>query len=297
LYLPASLAQSLSLLRNSSFVFALAAVLGLGYPGPAKWLEPLITPALFLMMLFSMTEIDIRAKGDLRGALTALGINYLLLSGLILGLSCFLEDESLRQGFVVMAAVPPAVAVLPLTKLLDGDVHLSLYAETICYLASLILTPAIILAFTSITSVSFAYIIKIVLFLILLPIIASRFLMKARIDPVPPINLGFFLVTYTIIGLNSNSIFGVVPAVALIAFARTFLIGGAVYLVAKLSGVQAQKRVSYILFASFKNLGMAAAISIVLFGPRAGIPATVCILGETFFYILLAALHNHGSLK
>jgi BASS family bile acid:Na+ symporter len=121
--------------------------------------------------------------------------------------------------------------------------------------------------------------------------------MKVRIDPVPPINLGFFLVTYTVIGLNSNSIFGVIPAVALIAFARTFLIGGAVYIVAKLSGIQAQKRVSYTLFASFKNLGMAAAISLAVFGPRAGIPATVCILAETFFYILLAALHNHGSLK
>ncbi len=226
-----------------------------------------------------------------------LGINYLLLSGLILGFSFFLKDESLRQGFVVMAAVPPAVAVLPLTRLLDGDAHLSLYAETICYLASLILTPAIILTFAGMASVSLAYIIKIVLFLILLPIIASRFLMKARIDTVPPINVGFFLVTYTVIGLNSSSIFEVIPAVALIAFARTFLIGGAVYAVAKLYSVPAQQRVSYTLFASFKNLGMAAAISIVLFGPRASIPAAVCILAETFFYILLAALHDHGSLK
>lgn len=260
-------------------------------------MELLITPALFLMMVFSMTEINISDRGDLRGALAGLGVNYLLLSGLILGLSFFLQDEGLRQGFVVMAAVPPAVAILPLTKLLDGDAHLSLYAETICYLASLILTPAIILVFADMTTVSFSYILKIVVILILLPIIASRFLMRVRIDPVPPINLGFFLITYTVIGLNSNALFVVIPAVALIAFARTFLIGGAVYIIAKLHGVQAQKRVSYTLFASFKNLGMAAAISVVLFGPRASIPAAVCILAETFFYILLAALHNHGSLK
>jgi BASS family bile acid:Na+ symporter len=284
------------LLRNSSFIFALAVILGLGYPGPAKSLEPLITPALFLMMLFSMAEIDILALGDLRGALIGLGINYMLLSGLIIGLSFFLKDESMRQGFVVMAAVPPAVAILPLTKLLDGDAHLSLYAETICYLASLMLMPAIIFAFTSMTGVSFIYIIKIVISLILLPIIASRFLGKARIDPVPPINLGFFLVTYTVIGLNSNAIFGDITDVALIAFARTFVIGGAVYLVTKLAGVEAQKRISYTLFASFKNLGMAAAISLIIFGPKAGIPATVCILAETSFYILLAALHDHGSL-
>jgi BASS family bile acid:Na+ symporter len=253
-------------------------------------------PALFLMMIFSMAEIDIRAKGDMRGALIGLGINYMLLSGLILGLSFFLKDESMRQGFVVMAAVPPAVAILPLTKLLDGDAHLSLYAETICDLASLMLMPAIIFAFTSTTGVSFTYIIKIVLILILLPIIASQFLGNVRIDPVPPINLGFFLVTYAVIGLNNNAFFGDVTAVALIAFVRTFVIGGAVYFVTKLADVEAQKRIFYTLFASFKNLGMAAAISLIIFGPKAGIPSAVCILAETSFYILLAALNKRGSL-
>ena len=244
-----------------------------------------------------MTEIDLKARGDLHGALTGFGINYLLLSGLILGMSFSLKDEALRQGFVVMAAVPPAIAVLPLSKLLEGDANLSLYAETICYLASLVLMPAIILLFTGIAGASFTYIIKIILLLILLPIIGSRFLMKARIDPVPPINLGFFLVTYIVIGLNSNSMFGVIPAVAIIAFVRTFLVGGAVYLAAKLAGIQLQKRISFTLFASFKNLGMAAAISMTIFGPRASIPAAVCILAETLFYIFLAALHDHGSLR
>jgi BASS family bile acid:Na+ symporter len=63
-----------------------------------------------------------------------------------------------------------------------------------------------------------------------------------------------------------------------------------------LAGVAVQKRISYTLFASFKNLGMAAAVSLVLFGPKAGIPAAVCILAETSFYILFAALSRHGSL-
>jgi BASS family bile acid:Na+ symporter len=84
--------------------------------------------------------------------------------------------------------------------------------------------------------------------------------------------------------------------VALIAIARTFVIGAGVYLCARLAGVDVQKRISYTLFASFKNLGMATAVSLVLFGPKAGIPAAVCILAETSFYILFAALRRHGSL-
>lgn len=286
----------LGLMRNSSFIFTLAVAFGLGYPGPAHYLEPLITPILLMMMVFSMVEIDLSIGGDLKGAIIGFGLNYILLSGLILVLSFTLRDEGLRQGFAVMAAVPPAVAVLPLTKLLDGDTHLSLYAEAFCYLASLILMPGIIFAFTSRTGVSLSYISEMALLLILLPVIASRFLRGHSLDTVPPINLGFFLVTYTVVGLNNEAMFADVTPVALIAIARTFVIGAAVYLSAMLAGVKVQKRVSYTLLASFKNLGMAAAVSLVLFGPKAGIPAAVCILAETSFYIFFAALRRRGSL-
>jgi BASS family bile acid:Na+ symporter len=63
-----------------------------------------------------------------------------------------------------------------------------------------------------------------------------------------------------------------------------------------LAGRGGAEKISYTLLASFKNLGMAAAVSLVLFGPRAGIPAAVCILAETSFYIIFAVLHRHGSL-
>lgn len=296
MYKPNFMVSFSGLMRNSSFIFTLAVVFGLGFPGPAHYLEPLITLVLLMMMVFSMVEIDLSIRGDLKGAMIGFGLNYILLSGLILVLSFTLGDEGLRQGFVVMAAVPPAIAVLPLTRLLDGDSHLSLYSEALCYLASLILMPGIILAFTSRTGVSLSYIMEIALLLILLPAIASRFLIGHRLDTVPPINLGFFLVTYTVVGLNSQSMFGDITSVAQIAIARTFVIGAAVYLCARLAEVEVRKRITYTLFASFKNLGMAAAVSLVLFGPKAGIPAAVCILAETTFYILFAALRRHGSL-
>lgn len=297
MFRPNVMVSVFGLLRNSSFIFTLAVLFGLGYPGPAHYLEPLITPVLLMMMVFSMAEIDLSVGGDIKGAMIGFGLNYILLSGLILVLSSNLEDEGFWQGFVVMAAVPPAVAVLPLTKLLDGDSTLSLYSEVLCYLASLILMPGIIFVFTSRTGVSLWYISEIVLLLILLPAIASRFIRGRRLDTVPPINLGFFLVTYTVVGLNSQALFGAdTSSVALIAVARTFVIGAVVYLCARLVGVEMQKRISYTLFASFKNLGMAAAVSLVLFGPKAGIPAAVCILAETTFYILFAVLRRHGSL-
>ncbi len=276
-------------LRNTSLIFLLSILLGMTIPGPAQHTESLITPALLLMMSFSLTEIDLRAKGDLRQAFVGFVLNYVLLSGLILLLSYKLEDDALRNGFVVMAAVPPAVAVLPMTRLLCGDVRLSLYGEAISYLASLALMPGLIFLFTSKTGVSLGYVVQIALLMILLPAVASRFLRRLKLDSVLPINLGFFLLTYTVIGLNSSAIFEGATSVASIAIARTFGIGAAVYIASSISRVAFPRRISYTLFGSYKNLGLAAAVAVVLFGPEAGVPAAVCILTETGFYILLAA--------
>jgi BASS family bile acid:Na+ symporter len=291
--------QGLRLLRNSSLIFLISMLLGLSVPGPAQHIEQLIIPALLVMMSFSLTEIDLRAKGDLRRALVSFALNYGLLSGLIILLSYSLENDALRYGFIVMAAVPPAIAVLPFSRLLRGDILLSLYSEAISYLASLVLMPLIIFLFTSKTGVNLGYVIEIAMLMIFLPVVASRYLRRLKADPVLPINLGFFVVNYTVIGLNSSSIsgnFGELTAVVLIALARTFGIGIAVYFLSSIACVPLPQKISYTLFSSYKNLGLAAAISLVLFGPEAAIPSAVCILAETGFYIILAFARDHARL-
>jgi len=288
----------LQLLKNSSFIFAISIILGFILPGAARYSEPLVTPALLVMMTFSLTEIDIRTEGDLRGGLYCFVMNYILLSGLILLLSYTLPEEKLRYGLVVMAAVPPAIAVMPLTRLLEGEVKLSLYGEVLCYAAGIVLIPGLIFIFASKSGVDLLYVFEIALLMILLPIFISRLgpIRHLKIDPVLPINAGFFLINYTVVGLNSYTIFGYIQPLAVVAFARTFLIGTVVYLLARFKGVDYPKRISYTLFSSYKNLGLAAAISIALFGPAAGIPIAVCILGETLFYIFLSLARNRANL-
>lgn len=278
--------------KNTSFILALAVALGFLLPGPAERIEPLVVPALFLMMAFSMAGID-SGLPSVRGALAGFLINYLFLSGLILLLArLVLEEEALVFGFVVMAAVPPAVAVVPLTKLLDGDVRLALYSEALSYIASLVLTPLIISIYAreAGAGVGIGDTLEIVLLLILLPILASRMVSRLRIDPAHPINAGLFAVTYIVVGLNSSAISPEVAGVLLIAVARTFLSGAIVYAAAVFVGIERPQRVAYTLFASFKNLGLAATVALLLFGPQAAVPAAVCILTETGFYILLSAL-------
>ena len=291
--------MQIDLHKNTSFILALAVALGFLLPGPAERIEPLVVPALFLMMAFSMAGID-SGLPSVRGALAGFLINYLFLSGLILFLAYLvLEEEAFVLGFVVMAAVPPAVAVVPLTKLLDGDVRLALYSEALSYIASLVLTPLIISIYAreAGAGVGVGDTLEIVLLLILLPILASRMVGRLRIDPAHPINAGLFAVTYIVVGLNSSAISTEVSGVLLIAFARTFLSGVIVYVAALFAGIERPQRVAYTLFASFKNLGLAATVALLLFGPRAAVPAAVCILTETGFYILLSALagRRNGS--
>jgi BASS family bile acid:Na+ symporter len=223
----------------------------------------------------------------LKSSMLGLFLNYGLLSGLILLLSYNLEDEALRQGFIVMAAVPPAVAVLPMTRLLCGDVLRSLYSEALSYLASLLLMPAIIFAFTRQTGISLSYLLQISVVLILLPALASRLARRLPIDPALPINLGFFAITYTVIGLNQGTLWQVSGAVAAIALARTFAIGLAIYAAALLAGRSGPEAISYTLLGSYKNLGLAAAVSLMLFGQQASLPAAFSVLAETAFFLLL----------
>jgi BASS family bile acid:Na+ symporter len=283
--------MGMSLLKNSSFVLLLSILFGLIWPGPAQSTEMLITPVLMIMMAFSLTDVNLSAtlgQVSLKSSMLGLALNYGLLSGLILLLSHSLQDEALRQGFIVMAAVPPAVAILPMTRILNGDMPLSLHSEAISYLSSLVLMPAIIYAFTREMGINPIFLVQISLLLILLPALSSRIVRRISIDPVLPINLGFFLVTYTVIGLNQDALWGDLGFVSWIALARTLGIGLAIYIASRLAGSDRSHAISYTLLGSYKNLGLAAAVSLMLFGPEAGVPAAICVLAETGFFILLA---------
>ena len=192
------------ILKNSSLILILSLILGLAIPEPSHHFQPLIMPTLIIMMSFSLIELDLTAKRELKGGVVGFALNYLLLSGIILALASGLKSEEMRYGFMVMAAVPPAIAVLPLTRLLGGDVRLSLYGEAVSYFAAIFIMPILIFLLAHQKGLSMIYMIEMAILFILFPILASRFLRNLNLDPMPIINVGFFIITYTVIGLNSG---------------------------------------------------------------------------------------------
>ncbi|MFC1903974.1 hypothetical protein ACFLW9_03735 [Chloroflexota bacterium] len=114
------------LFRNRNFILTLAIVLGLTLGKPAaNWAQPLVLPALALVMTLSATSITSRDFTSLkkmpRPIIISLLMNYVVMGGITLLLAKWLiDDPELWTGFVIVAAVPPAVAVVPFTHILGG---------------------------------------------------------------------------------------------------------------------------------------------------------------------------------
>src|SRR5437867_11704435 len=148
-----------------------------GFPAYSKEIAEV---ALILGMTFSLTEISISGispREELRRFLVAFGMSYVVLSGLILSFAVLSPDPQIRNGWVLMAAVPPAIAVVPITSILKGHTRRSLICLALLYVLALGLVPAITLVFTN-QAAPFGELVWQTVLLIGVPLVASRFLRR-----------------------------------------------------------------------------------------------------------------------
>ena len=266
---------------------SLAIVLGLLIGGFPAYTSEISTVSLMVAMTFSLTSIrlrDINLRRERRRLLLPFFMSFIWLSGLSLALGLLFQPP-IRYGFVAMAAVPPAVAVVPITRVMRGDVEFSLVSLSLLYVASLVLTPVIIFLFAG-EAIDIWEVVRTVLLLILLPLLLSR---GARRLPFSTrqvtmlTNVCFFLLMFGIVGARRSFLFHEWSIVAVIAAAvalRTFGSGILVKLVGQSVGVPRETLLPLMLFGSFKNEGLAILIALPLFDEIAGIPLVVAIMFE-----------------
>lgn len=292
----------LRLLRHRDVILVLALLSGLGAGQGAKYCEPLVLPALGLVMTLSVLGVPlsvIRSPGALvTPTLLSLGANFLLLGGLQLSLSRLLINQpEIINGFVILAVVPPAVAVIPFTHILQGDRVFSLVGTVGCYLSALVLTPVgAWLFFSGGFLIHPDKIAVIVGELILLPLLLAALLQRWRWDrPIEPYkgtitNWSFFLITYTIVGLNRQLFLqqplALLPVVA-IAVATTFLWGEVIEWFCRWQGVSQPRLTSLVLLGTLKNYGLAGGLALALFSPQTSVPAAVSTVFMIVYIIWL----------
>jgi BASS family bile acid:Na+ symporter len=289
------------LLRNRNVILCAALGLGLLWGEGAPWTEKVALPALALVMTLSTTGISGGAFRSPRSVLVpslgGIAMNYVLLAGFILGLNFLLiRDEALRSGFIILAAVPPAVAVIPFTGFLNGNSTFSLIGSIGCYVGALIIMPLIALGFLGSSFVEPLKLLIIMVELIIVPLILSRILiwtgMAVRIEPVKGAitNWSFFLVSYTIVGLN-RAVFLDQPLslfpVALIALASTFFLGWVIEKLGGLLRIDPKTLTSLVLLGTLKNYGLAGGLALAFFSERTAIPATVSVIFMIVYIVWL----------
>ena len=289
------------LLKNRDFIFVLAITCGFLFGRGAAWTKSLVLPALAVVMTVSTlgipTSLFKSPRAVFRPIIAGVVMSFFVQGGLLIGLGSWLiHDQTLWTGMVLLASVPPGVAVIPFTNLLKGDTHFSLVATVGGYLFGLILTPLICLVILGATLIHPAKILLVRTELVVIPFVLSRLLVFKGIDrsilPYKGVitNWGFFVVIFTIIGLNRMIFFQDMPfvlPVILISFAGTFVLGVLIEAACHFLNVPLPLRVSFNLLGTQKNAGTAAGIGLVLFGKTAALPAAVFTIFMIIYFIAL----------
>ncbi len=289
------------LLCDRNVIMLLGLIVGLAWGGAASWTEPLTLPGLALVMTLSTMGISgglFRPIGTVvNPALAGIGMSYAVFAGVTLALNLLLvRDPALRTGFVLLAAVPPAVAVIPFTLFLKGNAAFSLIGTIGAYLGGLVIMPLITICFIGADFLNPFKVILVLAELIVVPLIASRILMWAgldrRLEPVRGsiINWTFFVFNYTVVGLNRDVFLhrplSLLPLV-LIAFVSMFLLGWAIEKASDLTGIDPEIRTSLVLLGTLKNYGIAGGVALALFNREATMPSTVSAIVMIVYIVWL----------
>ncbi len=276
-------------LGNRNFLFIAAIVLGVSAGQLSRWTRPWTLPALALAMTVSTTQLGSDAFRPLhrllRPMLLAVVLNYFLLSAVILlPARVLVREADLWAGFVLSAAAPPGVAVIPFSYILGGDAAFALIGTVGAYLAALLIMPTMVLWLVGESLVQPVRLVVTLFQLIVVPLILSRLMLASPARAALErwrgkiVNWAFSLVLFTIIGSNRDVFLHeprVVAVVSLITVARSFGLGWALEKVLAKLRVERATRVSYMLMATLKNGGFAAGTALALFGQRASVPAGV----------------------
>jgi bile acid:Na+ symporter, BASS family len=299
------------LVQDRNIILLISVVLGLAWGGGAAWTEWLVIPALALVMTLSVMDITgdtLSSAGNIaRSAFISILMNYLVLTGVILGLAyTLIRQKAFFTGFVIVAAVPPAIAVVPFTMFLKGNVRFSLLGSMGGYLAGLVLMPLIAIGFIGASFSSPLQLGIIAVELILAPLIASRLLLRLNLRASlqrakgPITNWSFFLVSYIIIALNRDVLLkdtlSLVP-VFFIAFATTIALGWVIEVCGRLLGLQRETIVPLVLLGTLKNYGLAGGLALALFDKPSAVPATVASVFMIVYIVYLELMMRRSTTR
>jgi BASS family bile acid:Na+ symporter len=267
------------ILKNRNFILPLAFFMGLVFPNLAQYSKPFTISALALVMAISLIDISTNSmlewKESTRPIMIGIILNYVILGAVIVLFTYLLIPErSLQMGMILVAASPPGVAIMPFSAILSGNMIFSLFATFGAYLAAIIITPLITILFTGAREFPFSSLALNLFYLIILPIIFSRFMRTKKIFSFLKswrgtiVNWGLFVVIFTVIGINQVSFFTDLDnllRIAFIALLTTFPLFYLLKVIFRGLAIKKSDAITMMLLGTIKNAGFASALAMSLF--------------------------------
>jgi len=286
------------LLSRSNIIFLMALFCGIVLPQATIIGTALILPAITIILTITPLKIPggfFRRPGHLvPAAIRGIVMNYLFLGNLIIFIGIFFNLEvHLWIGMVLIAAAPPAIAMIPLSNLFKADATSSIAGLAGAYLGALLIAPLIVLGFVKDIPLNYAGIILLVFELIFLPLVISRIIVEKNWDKIVEpyegiiIDICFFIVFYAITANNRDILVdwsSDLSSIAIIAFTIIFL---AALIIVKAGGffhTAENKITSLLLLGTMKNYALAGGIALIIFDRQAALPALI-FAAVNFIYV------------
>ena len=290
------------LVLNRNFILILAVVTGLLVGDVAKLFKGYIIYLLALVMIFSTTSISTRAFLPLRKTIKPflLGIllNYFIFGiFLLIASSIFIREEIIFKGFVVIAATPPGVAIIPFTFIFKGDTEYGIIGVLGAFFASIFMAPLLIVLFTGNNAVNPLDIFFLMGKVIVLPFLLSRLLLHEKLKPNiekirgSVVDWGFALIIFIVVGLNRDVLYtnpSLLARVSVVLFTSTFVLGTLYEFIMKFFKRSKNKIIPEILLVTTKSSGFSAVTAIAVFNERAAIPSALLAIFVLIYLLFLS---------
>lgn len=267
--------------------------------GPLGEHVPLIIMAVLIVQMSISLEGTEYTEGSLKkygkSVLAGIACCFVVNAGIVLltGSLFIPRSTAVWYGWVVLASVPSAIAVVSAPLYIGGNTEESFLITVGIYLTALIATPLITWTFIG-AAADLLEILKYIVLFIAVPFAASRAvtaLSPKKSVKVVSINILFFLLLFLSIGSNREFLFGEPETVFLIiiaCFVRIFVFSTLMILILKKTGISRERGITYVLFSTWKNSGMSISLCMILLAgmSEAAVPCVISLIVETLWFSL-----------
>ena len=259
----------------------------------------LIIVVLMVQMTLSMDGLKLSLKDikeNNRDAIISVLMTYVLntLVTLAIGALFLPVNEAIWYGWVMLASMPCAIAVVMAAVITKENLNVSFVGVTATYVVGIVVTPLLSFALIG-DAVNPLEILKYLILFIVIPLILSRPLERfnlPRTVKVPIINLMMFIMIF--LSVNSNRGFLIddvtfAGLILIVAIFRVVTLSVLSHFALKAVKVPNDRRTTMMVMGVWKNTGLSVSMSMLLLAstPESVIPCFMSMMVECIWFSII----------